>query len=81
MGGRPTMMGIFLRQQEWREDEEQDSEDETDREIHVVRRLMHGDPDGRGEHECDADAVQELFFHHLALRECQYSRKCRTCLP
>lgn len=32
----------------------------------------------RGEdEEKDAEAVEGAFFHHVAWRECQYSRKCR----
>ena len=42
--------------------EEEYADDEAQGEVEVVRRLLHGNPDGRGEQERHAEAVQQPFF-------------------
>ena len=39
------------------QDEEEDSQQEADREIEVVRRPLQGKPDGRGQQQGNSEAV------------------------
>ena len=67
---RSPLFGLAGRGRLPGEDEEQDADGKADREVEVARRLLHSDPEGRGEHERDAEAVQQAFFHHLTAGGC-----------
>ena len=49
------------------EDEEENPQNKADCEIEIVRWLFNGKPDGRGQHQSQAEAVEKAFFHRVPI--------------